>query len=241
MSFIRVESLTKVYRVGGRDIFAVNDVSFSVDEEEFIVLFGPSGSGKTTLLMLLAALIKPNKGRIYIKDQDITRFGDNEAALWRRENIGFVFQTINLIDFLNVLENVMLPLYTAKIDHRELKERALELIERVGLMERVKHRPSQLSVGEQQRVAIARALINDPDIVLADEPTAHLDFETGKRIISLMKELRDEYGTTFIVATHDPEIMSMADRNIKMRDGKIISKMLSEKSNSTFNILSSNK
>lgn len=229
MSFIRVESLTKVYRVGGRDIFAVNDVSFSVDEEEFIVLFGPSGSGKTTLLMLLAALIKPNKGRIYIKDQDITRFGDDEAALWRRENIGFVFQTINLIDFLNVLENVMLPLYTAKIDHRELKERALELIERVGLMERVKHRPSQLSVGEQQRVAIARALINDPDIVLADEPTAHLDFETGKRIISLMKELRDEYGTTFIVATHDPEIMSMADRNIKMRDGKIISKMLSEK------------
>ena len=146
----------------------------------------------------------------------------DEAALWRRKNVGFIFQTINLVDFLNVLENVMLPLYTAKIDVHELREKALKLIKRVGLEERVKHKPSQLSVGEQQRVAIARALINNPEIVLADEPTAHLDLETGKKIISLMKELRDEYGTTFIVATHDPEIVSMADRTIKMRDGRVI-------------------
>ena len=222
MSFIEVKDLTKIYSVGGKNIFAVNNVSFSLREKEFTILFGPSGSGKTTLLMLLAALIKPNKGHIYVRGQDITKFSEDEAALWRRKNVGFIFQTINLVDFLNVLENVMLPLYTAKIDVHELREKALKLIKRVGLEERVKHKPSQLSVGEQQRVAIARALINNPEIVLADEPTAHLDLETGKKIISLMKELRDEYGTTFIVATHDPEIVSMADRTIKMRDGGVI-------------------
>jgi len=222
MSFIEVKDLTKIYSVGGKNIFAVNNVSFSLREKEFTILFGPSGSGKTTLLMLLAALIKPNKGHIYVRGQDITKFSEDEAALWRRKNVGFIFQTINLVDFLNVLENVMLPLYTAKIDVHELREKALKLIKKVGLEERVKHKPSQLSVGEQQRVAIARALINNPEIVLADEPTAHLDLETGKKIISLMKELRDEYGTTFIVATHDPEIVSMADRTIKMRDGRVI-------------------
>ncbi|MEX2702677.1 MAG: ABC transporter ATP-binding protein [Candidatus Baldrarchaeota archaeon] len=222
MSFIEVKDLTKIYSVGGKNIFAVNNVSFSLREKEFTILFGPSGSGKTTLLMLLAALIKPNKGHIYVRGQDITKFSEDEAALWRRKNVGFIFQTINLVDFLNVLENVMLPLYTAKIDVHELREKALKLIKRVGLEERVKHKPSQLSVGEQQRVAIARALINNPEIVLADEPTAHLDLETGKKIISLMRELRDEYGTTFIVATHDPEIVSMADRTIKMRDGRVI-------------------
>ena len=222
MSFIEVKDLTKIYSVGGKNIFAVNNVSFSLREKEFTILFGPSGSGKTTLLMLLAALIKPNKGHIYVRGQDIIKFSEDEAALWRRKNVGFIFQTINLVDFLNVLENVMLPLYTAKIDVHELREKALKLIKRVGLEERVKHKPSQLSVGEQQRVAIARALINNPEIVLADEPTAHLDLETGRKIISLMKELRDEYGTTFIVATHDPEIVSMADRTIKMRDGRVI-------------------
>lgn len=124
--------------------------------------------------------------------------------MWRKENIGFIFQTINLVEFLNVLENVMLPLYTAKTNLDELRNRALELIKRVGLEGRIKHLPSQLSVGEQQRVAIARALINNPSLVLADEPTAHLYFETEKKIVSLMRELRDEYGTTFIIATHDP-------------------------------------
>jgi len=222
MKIVKVERLTKIYKVGRREIYAVNNINFTVNEGEFLILFGPSGSGKSTLLMLLAALMKPSSGKIYIKGKDITSFSENEAATWRRENIGFVFQTINLADFLNVLENVMLPLYTAKINLKELRSKALKLIERVGLKDRVKHLPSQLSVGEQQRVAIARALINNPALILADEPTAHLDSETGGKIISLMRELGEEYGTTFIIATHDPEIISKSDRMIKMRDGKII-------------------
>ena len=172
--------------------------------------------------MLLGALIKPSEGRIIYDGQDITRFSEDEAAEWRQKNIGFVFQKINLIEFLNALDNVLLPLYPLNVDFSVLEKKALKLLERVGLSERVTHKPAQLSVGEQQRVAIARALIGDPKVVLADEPTAHLDTETGKKIIKLMKELNEELGVTFIVSTHDPEMTSVADRIIKIRDGKIV-------------------
>jgi len=208
--------------MGEKEIYAVREVSFEVEKSEFIILFGPSGSGKTTLLMLLGALIKPSEGRIIYDGQDITRFSEDEAAEWRQKNIGFVFQKINLIEFLNALDNVLLPLYPLNVDFSVLEKKALKLLERVGLSERVTHKPAQLSVGEQQRVAIARALIGDPKVVLADEPTAHLDTETGKKIIKLMKELNEELGVTFIVSTHDPEMTSVADRIIKIRDGKIV-------------------
>jgi len=219
---ITVEKVTKIYRMGEKEIYAVREVSFEVEKSEFIILFGPSGSGKTTLLMLLGALIKPSEGRIIYDGQDITRFSEDEAAEWRQKNIGFVFQKINLIEFLNALDNVLLPLYPLNVDFSVLEKKALKLLERVGLSERVTHKPAQLSVGEQQRVAIARALIGDPKVVLADEPTAHLDTETGKKIIKLMKELNEELGVTFIVSTHDPEMTSVADRIIKIRDGKIV-------------------
>jgi len=171
----------------------------------------------------LGAIIKPTKGKILYDKVDITKFSEDEAAEWRHNNIGFIFQKINLIEFLNVLENVTLPMYPYADDFETVKNKALELIETVGLMERLRHKPSQLSVGEQQRVAIARALINNPKIVLADEPTAHLDTNTGRGIIKLMKKLRDLYHVTFIISTHDPEIITIADRIIKIRDGKIIS------------------
>lgn len=222
MKQITVEKVTKIYKMGEKEIYAVREVSFEVEKSEFIILFGPSGSGKTTLLMLLGALIKPSEGRIIYDGQDITRFSEDEAAEWRQKNIGFVFQKINLIEFLNALDNVLLPLYPLNVDFSVLEKKALKLLERVGLSERVTHKPAQLSVGEQQRVAIARALIGDPKVVLADEPTAHLDTETGKKIIKLMKELNEELGVTFIVSTHDPEMTSVADRIIKIRDGKIV-------------------
>ncbi|MHA1616160.1 MAG: ABC transporter ATP-binding protein [Candidatus Njordarchaeales archaeon] len=217
--------------MGDKKIYAVKDVSLRIKQGEFVAIFGPSGSGKTTLLMLLAAIIKPTSGEIFYDNLDITKLSESEAAKWRYENIGFIPQKINLIEFLNVLDNVLAPTYPYVKDFEKAKERALELINRVGLGHRIKHKPAQLSVGEQQRVAIARALINNPKVVLADEPTAHLDTETGKRIVMLMKELRDEYNVTFIVSTHDPEIAKIADRIIEIRDGKITGqKVLSAKS-----------
>ena len=225
---LEAKNVTKTFKIGGlvfgSKLTAVSNVNlaFNKDSAEIITLAGESGSGKTTLLMLLGALIKPSEGRIIYDGQDITRFSEDEAAEWRQKNIGFVFQKINLIEFLNALDNVLLPLYPLNVDFSVLEKKALKLLERVGLSERVTHKPAQLSVGEQQRVAIARALIGDPKVVLADEPTAHLDTETGKKIIKLMKELNEELGVTFIVSTHDPEMTSVADRIIKIRDGKIV-------------------
>jgi len=228
---IIVKNAYKIYEMGDKKIYAVKDVSLRVKQGEFVAIFGPSGSGKTTLLMLLAAIIKPTHGEIFYDKLDITKLSESEAAKWRYENIGFIPQKINLIEFLDVLDNVLAPTYPYVKNFEEVKKRALELIKRVGLSHRIKHKPAQLSVGEQQRVAIARALINNPKVVLADEPTAHLDTETGKRIVMLMKELRDEYNVTFIVSTHDPEIAKIADRIIEIRDGKITrEKILSTKS-----------
>ncbi|MGQ4834153.1 MAG: ABC transporter ATP-binding protein [Candidatus Asgardarchaeia archaeon] len=222
MTKIQVKNVSKFYQVASKKIYAIRNVNLEIEQGEFIILFGPSGSGKTTLLMLLGAIIKPSKGRILYERVDITHFSEDEAAKWRHKNIGFIFQKINLIEFLNVLDNVVLPMYPYIDDLDKIKNKAYKLIDRVGLTHRINHKPAQLSVGEQQRVAIARALINDPQTVLADEPTAHLDTETGRKIINLMKELRDEKGITFIVSTHDPEIAVIADRIIKIRDGKIL-------------------
>lgn len=231
MTEIIVKNAYKIYEIGGKRIYAVKNVSLRIKQGEFVAIFGPSGSGKTTLLMLLAAIIKPTHGEIFYDKLDITKLSESEAAKWRYENIGFIPQKINLIEFLDVLDNVLAPTYPYVKNFEEVKKRALELIKRVGLSHRIKHKPAQLSVGEQQRVAIARALINNPKVVLADEPTAHLDTETGKRIVMLMKELRDEYNVTFIVSTHDPEIAKIADRIIEIRDGKITrEKILSTKS-----------
>ena len=224
MSMVKIENLTKIYEVEKNKIYALRNVSFTIQKGEFIILFGPSGSGKTTLLLLLGAIIKPTSGKILFGKTDITTFSEDDGAEWRHNNVGFVFQKINLIDFLNVLENVTLPRYTSNEPFDKVEERAIELIKRVGLAKRINHKPAQLSVGEQQRVAIARALIGNPQIVLADEPTSHLDTETGTKIVKLMKELNSEFGTTLVVSTHDPEIAKLATRIIHIRDGRIVKK-----------------
>ena len=223
MSFIETKNLVKIYRVGNKKIYAVNNINLKINKNEMIILFGPSGSGKTTLLLLLGALIRPTSGKIFVDGNEITKLSESKAVEWRRKNIGFVFQKINLIDFLNVYDNVIVPLAPSNIKSAEVKKRALNLIEKVGLRDRINHKPSQLSVGEQQRVAIARALITNPRIVLADEPTSHLDSETGKEIVTLMKKLQKDLQITFVVSTHDPDLLSLADRRVRMRDGKVSS------------------
>ena len=224
MNFIEIKDLTKIYEMGNKKIYAVNNVNLTVNKEEFIILFGPSGSGKTTLLLLLGGLIKPTSGSIIVEAQDITKLNGSALVRWRQKNVGFIFQKINLIDFLDVYDNVIVPVvpFKRELNDNDTKKKALELIEKVGLKERISHKPSQLSVGEQQRVAVARALITEPKIILADEPTAHLDTETGKKIVELMKELQKRFKSTFIVSTHDPELLNLADRIVKMRDGKLI-------------------
>jgi len=204
-----------------REIVAVKEVNLKVNQGEFLVILGPSGSGKTTFLMLLAGLLKPNSGKVLINGVDVTTLSIDQAALFRRRNIGLIFQRFILIPFLNSLENIAVPLYPSEIGDEELRKRATSLLQRVGLGHRVDHRPCQLSGGEQQRLAIARALVNDPPLVLADEPTSELDSATGRSIIELMKELSKEKKKTFIVATHDEGIVGIADRILKMKDGTL--------------------
>ena len=205
-------------------VHALRNVSLEVSQGEFVSIYGPSGSGKTTLLMIMAALIKPTDGSVFYDDLDVTKLSPDQAAKWRFENIGFIFQLLNLIDFLDALENVVVPMIPYSRGEEEIVEKAKVLLERVGLADRIHHKPWQMSVGQQQRVAIARALINDPKIVFADEPTAHLDTETGAKIVKLMKELSEEKNVTFIISTHDPEIAKISDRIIRIRDGKVVEK-----------------
>ncbi len=217
-----VDNVSKVYRVGDSLVYALRGVSFEVSGGEFVSVLGPSGSGKTTLLLVMAALIKPSGGRVLYDGVDVTKFSPDQAAYWRYRNVGFIFQLLNLIDFLDALENVIVPVVPYERDWGKFVEKAKALLDRVGLSDRVHHKPFQMSVGQQQRVAIARALIADPKIVFADEPTAHLDLETGSKIVKLMKEISEEKNVTFIVSTHDPEIAKISDRIIEIRDGKIV-------------------
>ncbi len=217
-----VDNVSKVYRVGESLVYALRGVSFEVSGGEFVSVLGPSGSGKTTLLLVMAALIKPSGGRVLYDGVDVTKFSPDQAAYWRYRNVGFIFQLLNLIDFLDALENVIVPVVPYERDWGKFVEKAKALLDRVGLSDRVHHKPFQMSVGQQQRVAIARALIADPKIVFADEPTAHLDLETGSKIVKLMKEISEEKNVTFIVSTHDPEIAKISDRIIEIRDGKIV-------------------
>ena len=221
MKTIKVENVTKIYKKGKGQIYALRNVNLEVEEGEFVAIFGPSGSGKTTLLMVMAGIIKPTSGSILYDSLDITKLSESQLAYWRHENIGFIFQNINLIPFLNVLDNVIIPVIPFTKSGKVLEQKALSLIELVGLSHRIKHKPSELSGGEQQRVAIARALINNPKVVFADEPTAHLDTDTGSKIVKLMRDISVEKKVTFIISTNDVEIAKISDRIVKIRDGKI--------------------
>jgi putative ABC transport system ATP-binding protein len=222
MSIIQLENVTKTYRIGEVETRALNGVSLSIEDGEFTALVGPSGSGKTTMLQLMGCLDRPDSGTVKINGQDVTRFNANQRADLRRAKIGFIFQFFALVPVLNAYENVELPLLLNSINARERRERVLGLLNAVGLADRARHRPDQMSGGEQQRVAIARALAPRPLLVLADEPTANLDTANGKQAMEIMQRLNQETGTAFIFATHDPRVMAFARRVVKLRDGQVV-------------------
>jgi putative ABC transport system ATP-binding protein len=221
MEAIRLENVTKTYRIGEQTIRALDGVSLTIEAGEFTALVGPSGSGKTTMLQLMGCLDKPDSGMVAIKGQDVTRAGGNLRADLRRDMIGFIFQFFALVPVLSAYENVELPLLLSGVKGDERRARVNEMLGAVDMADRAGHRPDQLSGGEQQRVAIARALAPRPVIVLADEPTANLDTANGRRAMEIMQSLNQATGTAFVFATHDPRVVAFARRVVEMRDGRL--------------------
>jgi putative ABC transport system ATP-binding protein len=219
---VELENLEKSYRLGKVTVNALRGVTLKLGQGEFMVIMGPSGSGKTTLLNIIGTLDKPTSGRALVDGEDITRMNDGQLTKLRRHKIGFVFQFHNLIPVLTALENVELPMITSGVKRRASRDRATELLSRVGLQDRTDHLPDELSGGEQQRVAIARALVNHPRIVLADEPTGDLDMKTGFEIVQLLHGMAKQESASVVVVTHDPVVAERADRLVEMRDGRIM-------------------
>lgn len=220
MEILRVEHLTKKYGKGENEVIAVNDVSFSIQKGEFIAIVGSSGSGKSTLLHLLGGVDRPTSGKVFIEGKDIYELSDDNLAIFRRRQVGLIYQFYNLIPILNVEENIALP---CDLDGKKVEpERINELLRTLGLEKRKKHLPNQLSGGQQQRVSIGRALINQPAIVLADEPTGNLDSKSSDEIVELLKLSNQKFHQTIVMITHDLEIAKLADRMIKIEDGKIV-------------------
>jgi putative ABC transport system ATP-binding protein len=218
---LRVEALEKTFEKKGNRICAVSVPELSIAKGDFIALQGPSGSGKTTLLNILGCLDRPTSGRVLVDGMDIGGLDEKELSRLRAEKIGFVFQDFNLIPIFSALENVELPMAATGTPRQSRREKALGLLETVGLTARAQHRPDELSAGEQQRVAIARALANGPSIILADEPTGNLDTENGLRIMNLLGQLNSGLGTTIVMVTHDDRMAAIAKRRLQLKDGKI--------------------
>ena len=211
MSLIKVKNLKKQFQIGSETVDAIKDISFEVNEGEFISIMGPSGSGKTTLMNIIGCLDSPTSGEYHLDDNEVSMLNDNELASIRNKKIGFVFQSFHLLSRNTALNNVMLPLTYAGYDKNEALSKAKKVLDKVGLEDRVEHKPNELSGGQQQRVAIARALVNNPSIIFADEPTGNLDTKTGEEIMSLFKELHKN-GQTIIVITHETDIADQTDR-----------------------------
>ena len=222
MDVIRLEDVEKTYIMGKVKVHALRGVNLAIEKGEYVAIMGPSGSGKSTLMNQVGALDRPTKGKVFIEEHDISKMSDNELAKLRRENIGFIFQQFNLISRLTAIENVELPLWYAGIPKIKRVRRAAELLKLVGLGDRMKHRPAELSGGEMQRVCIARALANNPDIVMADEPTGNLDSKSSEDIMDILEKLNKE-GRTIVMVTHEDEYAKRAGRTIVIRDGKIVS------------------
>ena len=220
MEILKIENITKKYANGDKELYALDDVSFTVNQGEFIAIVGPSGSGKSTLLHMIGGIDKPTKGKVYINGTDISSLKPDKMTIFRRRNIGIVYQFYNLIPTLNAEDNIILPVLLdgKKVD----KEKLNEIIKLLKIEDRRKAMPSQLSGGEQQRVSIGRALINNPSIILADEPTGNLDSMASKEIVEIFKYYNKAYKQTLIIVTHDEKIALQADRIIKLEDGKII-------------------
>ena len=221
MSYIKAENITKEYGTGELAVTAVRNADFEIDAGEFVAIMGESGSGKSTLLSVLGTLNSPTSGRLTVSGQNVYNLSQDERADFRRQSVGFVFQNFNLLSYLTLMENVMLPLATLKVKKREKQRMAYNALERVGLAAKVKRLPGQISGGEQERVAIARAIVNKPPILLADEPTGNLDTKTGRLIMDFLNSLNQE-GITIVMVTHSAEYSHFARRILRMSDGMLV-------------------
>jgi putative ABC transport system ATP-binding protein len=229
MSLVRAVNLRKTYRSSGVEVEAVKGVDFVIEQASFVAFVGPSGSGKTTLLNLIGCLDRPTSGKLEVLDTEISALDRRGAARFRGQHIGFVFQDFNLIPVLTAYENIEYPLLMVQEwSPKKRREQVSRLLEAVGIADQANKRPDQLSGGQKQRVAVARALVSDTKLVLADEPTANLDHGTAHLIITLMRQMRDEFGTTFVFSTHDPKIMSEAEVTFVVEDGRLLSRQAPE-------------
>ena len=218
---VRTQEVKKVYKMGNVELAALKGISIEIFTGEYISIMGPSGSGKTTLFNMVGGLDKPSEGKVYIDEVDVAQLDAYELAWLRCRKIGYIFQTFNLIPVMTALENVTLPMVFAGLTSDEARDKGVELLTRVGLGDRIMHKPYELSGGQQQRVAVARAMANDPAIILADEPTGNLDLATGTEIIDLLREMNEESGVTVISATHDHKMLNVSDRVVWIRDGMV--------------------
>ena len=220
-NMISIKNLNKIYKTGLVEVHALKNINLEIKQGEFVAIMGQSGSGKSTLMNILGCLDRPTSGEYLLEETDISKLNQDELSLIRNKKIGFVFQSFNLIPRTNVLRNVELPMVYAKIKSSNRRQRAIELLEKVGLSDRINHLPNELSGGQKQRVAIARALANNPPIILADEPTGNLDTQSSEEIMEIFRNLNNE-GNSIILVTHEPELAEYADRVIVFRDGLII-------------------
>ncbi|MFC1730578.1 ABC transporter ATP-binding protein [candidate division KSB1 bacterium] len=219
---IQLENVSKIYQMGNVKVPALRDINLKIKKGSFMAIAGPSGSGKSTMMNMVGALDIPSEGAIYLKDKDIASMGESSLAVLRGQTIGFVFQQFNLIPTLTALENVMLPMEFIEMEPALIKKRARQLLEMLGLEDRIYHKPAELSGGQQQRVAIARSLSNNPEIILADEPTGNLDSKTGKFVMDFLGKLNKKENKTIILVTHDMHLVKYAKRIVYLKDGMII-------------------
>ncbi len=221
-AIIKLENVWRTYQLGKTQVYALRGLSLEISPGAFVTIMGPSGSGKSTLLNMIGCLDFPTRGKVYLKGKNISEMSESQLAQFRGKILGFVFQEFNLLPNLSALENVILPMVFQKVPLAERKEKAQSILEKVGLKERIFHQPSELSGGERQRVALARAFANDPEVVIADEPTGNLDSVTGKMIMETLTDFHKKQGRTMVVVTHDPKIANYAEEIISIKDGQIV-------------------